>query len=162
MELGKVICVPDPDEAAARDEAMAAVVTADLSVAPDLPGIDNGVIHAGSAHAGHLFVQDTVAGRPFDDAHGTGWRLITLESEPAGLDPATDAWFASIGGQIVPLLDPGPAYVRWFAEHEVSWALQRPDFYLYGTATDPRGAAELLGHLRASLTTDAATTGASS
>ena len=42
MELGKVICVPDPAEAAARDEAMAAGVGDEPAPAPGLPDIDCG------------------------------------------------------------------------------------------------------------------------
>jgi hypothetical protein len=40
---------------------------------------------------------------------------------------------------------------RWFGEHSASWALQRPDFHLYGTATDAAGAARLLTDLRSQL-----------
>ena len=42
IELGKVICVPDPDEAAARDEAMAPLVGPEPTDAPPLPGIEAG------------------------------------------------------------------------------------------------------------------------
>jgi hypothetical protein len=41
--------------------------------------------------------------------------------------------------------------MRWFAEHGTTWALQRPDFHLYGTATDAGGAVTLLTDLRARL-----------
>ena len=79
VDLGKVICVADPDEAAARDEAMAAAVTAELQEAPDLPGIDTGVIHRDDPHAGRLFGQGTIDGRGCDDVHGTGWRLVITD-----------------------------------------------------------------------------------
>ena len=42
-------------------------------------------------------------------------------------------------------------YGRWFAEHSVVAALQRPDFVLFGTAEDEAGTAELVGALRVSL-----------
>ena len=45
IELGKVICVPDPAEAAARDEAMAAAVTGEVSEVAGLPGIAAGLVH---------------------------------------------------------------------------------------------------------------------
>lgn len=148
MALGEVICVVDPDEAAARDEAMAAAVTGELGEAPDPPGIASGFVDGASAHAGHLFVQGLVHGRPFDDAYGAGWRLVTIDGDPNGLDPALLRWFASIGGRVVALADPDPVYARWFGEHEVTWALQRPDFYLYGSATDLAGAGRLMADLR--------------
>jgi hypothetical protein len=64
------------------------------------------------------------------------------------------AWFASIGGRVVALGVGGDAtdvdgtYDRWFSAREVSWALQRPDFRLYGTASAAAGAGELLVALR--------------
>lgn len=79
MELGKVICVPDPADAGARDDAMAAAVSAELTDAPELPGIDAGLIQADAPHAGRIFVQGTLDGRPFDHVAGVGWRLITLD-----------------------------------------------------------------------------------
>ena len=64
MELGKVICVPDPAEAAARDEAMAAAVTAGADGrAAAARGSTAGLIHPSSPHAGQLCVQGTVDGR---------------------------------------------------------------------------------------------------
>jgi flavoprotein hydroxylase len=160
MELGKVICVADPDEAAARDDAMAAAVTSELSEIPDLPGIHAGVIHADAPHAGRLFVQGTVDGGLFDDVHGAGWRLVTIDTDVNALDPAARAWFESIGGEIVTLPEPDGTYSRWFAEHDCTWALQRPDFHLFGTATSAADASALLEELRRHLAFDPALQGA--
>ena len=44
-----------------------------------------------------------------------------------------------------------PDLTAWFREHDVRWALQRPDFHLYGTARDAAGATELVAHLRSHL-----------
>ncbi len=158
MALGKVICVPDPAEAAARDEAMAASVTAAPTAAPESPPLPAGCVHPSSPHAGRLFVQGTDGGRPFDDAHGAGWRLVTADpgAAAAGVDPALGRWFAGIGGRVVALASPDATYARWFAEAGVDWALQRPDFHLYGTAADAAGAAGLLAHLRDALGASAA------
>ena len=148
MKLGSVICIADPVAAAARDEAMAAAVGDEPTVAPDLPGIDAGLVHPCSPHAGHLFVQGEVDGRPFDDVHGAGWRLVTTDPDSISDDDDLTAWFASIGGCVVRLREPGDVHARWFAEHECTWALQRPDFRLYGTATDAAVATGLLVDLR--------------
>ena len=151
IELGKVICVPDPDAAAARDNAMAPLVGPEPTPVPPLPGIEAGVVEAGSPHAGSLFVQGAVGGRRFDDVHGAGWRLVAIDAEPLELDPATSRWFASIGGRVVTVPADDPVYGRWFDEHHATAALQRPDFHLYGTAASPAGAAALVERLRAGL-----------
>jgi 2-polyprenyl-6-methoxyphenol hydroxylase-like FAD-dependent oxidoreductase len=160
MELGKVICVPDPAEAAARDEAMRATVGADPVEAPALPRLDGGLVHPTAAHAGALFVQGTLGGRRFDDVHGAGWRLVLVGTEPAAIDPSARTWFDSIGGQIVRVDHPDPTYDRWFAAHETTCALQRPDFHLYGTAPTAASASALLDDLRRHLTRDHALQGA--
>jgi hypothetical protein len=151
VELGKIICIPDPAEAAQRDEAMAVLVGPEPAEAPSLPGIETGIIDPSSPHAGTLFVQGIVGGRLFDDVHGAGWRLVTIGSEPVAPDPETSRWFASIGGRTVTVPGDDPVYGRWFAEHKSTAALQRPDFYLYGTAAGPADAAALLDHLRTRL-----------
>jgi 2-polyprenyl-6-methoxyphenol hydroxylase-like FAD-dependent oxidoreductase len=146
--LGAVICVADPAEAAARDAAMAAAVTEELTEAPDLPAIDAGLIQRDSPHAGRLFPQNTADGRLFDDVHGAGWRLVTVAPDADRMDPTVTTWFASIGGRTI-VLDPTDARAtNWFTAHDVAWALQRPDFHLYGTAADRAGATDLLVHLR--------------
>jgi flavoprotein hydroxylase len=154
MELGKVICVPDPDEAASRDEAMAAAVGPEPTRVPDLPGPEGGVVHPTSPHAGHLFVQGLVDGRPFDDVHGSGWRLVTTEAGAVGdatFPTELLTWFHSIGGAVVAVDDSDEVFGRWFDEHDARWALQRPDFYLYGTAGTVTDAAALLADLRSHL-----------
>jgi flavoprotein hydroxylase len=159
MELGKVICVPDADEAAARDAAMAASVTADLAEAPELPGVEGGVIDPASPDAGRLFVQGTDAGEPFDTVHGTGWRLVTVDLASDAIDPEARTWFATIAGRIVPLAAPDAVHRRWFTEHDARAVLVRPDFHVYGTAVDPAGTGELLHALRRHLTRDPVTEG---
>ena len=150
MDLGKVICVPDPVEAAARDEAMSAHVGPEPTEAPALPPISAGMIDVSSHHAGHLFPQGSVEGRLFDDIYGVGWCLVT-RAEYVGADPVTARWFESIGGRTITTPSDAPVYGRWFAEHGCIAALQRPDFRIYGTATEPTGAAGLLSDLRSRL-----------
>jgi 2-polyprenyl-6-methoxyphenol hydroxylase-like FAD-dependent oxidoreductase len=147
VELGKVICVPDPAEAAARDEAMAAAVDG-TGPAPGLPGITTGLIHPTAPHAGTQLVQGRDGGRRFDDAHGNGWRLVVLGAEVDAIGGDERAWFESIGGRVVALAEPDPLFVRWFGDHGTTCALQRPDFYLYGTAPTADAATALLADLR--------------
>ena len=148
MELGRVICVPDPAEAAARDEAMAASVGEDPAPAPGLPEVSSGCIHPTSPHAGAQLGQGKDAGRWFDETHGNGWRLLLLGVDVAGLGSKERTWFDSLGGRVVVLEDPDPVFARWFAEHDITAALQRPDFYLYGTAATVGDATSLLSDLR--------------
>jgi flavoprotein hydroxylase len=150
MELGKVICVPDPAEAAARDEAMASGVGEEPAPAPGLPDIESGLIHDTASHAGTQFVQGRDGGILFDDAYGTGWRLV-LHGEPGRIGCEEQSWFESIGGRVVALAEPDPFFVDWFAAHDATCALQRPDFYLYGTAPDAGTATRLLADLRVDL-----------
>jgi flavoprotein hydroxylase len=157
MELGKIICVPNPAEAAARDDAMALAVGDEPAPAPGLPDITTGFIHPTVPHAGRQLVQGTDRGRPFDDVHGTGWRLVVLGADFAAIGGDERAWFESIGGRVVALGDPDPLYVRWFAEHDTTCALQRPDFYLYGTAPTVATATTLLADLRNHLARGATT-----
>jgi flavoprotein hydroxylase len=152
MELGKVICVPDPDEAALRDDAMAAAVTGEVTEIPDRPGIDGGFTHPEATHAGRLFGQCNVGGRLFDDIHGAGWRLVTIDGDPAAIEPSAAEWFATIGGRITAL--DAAAAEPWLTALDAMWFLQRPDFQLYGTAPDPAAATDLLTHLRLRLTAD--------
>ena len=105
-------------------------------------------------------MQGTVSGRRFDDVHGAGWRLISLDHEPLELDPEASRWFASLGGRVVAVPAGDPVYGRWFAEHGASAALQRPDFHLYGTAASPAAAAALIDHLRTRLEIQPAREGA--
>jgi flavoprotein hydroxylase len=154
MELGKVICVPDPDEAAARDAAMSAAVGADPIDVPDLPGPTSGLVHRASPHAGSLFVQGLIDGEPFDDVHGVGWRLVACHPDAADeslLDADLAEWFGAIGGKLVGVEPSDPVVGPWFEDHATRWALQRPDFFLYGTATDVTGARQLLIDLRSHL-----------
>jgi 2-polyprenyl-6-methoxyphenol hydroxylase-like FAD-dependent oxidoreductase len=154
MELGKVICVPDPGAAAARDAAMSAAVGSEPIDVPDLPGPTSGLVHPESPHAGALFVQGVIDGRLFDDVHGAGWRLVAYgpdEPDASSLGDDLVEWFDAIGGTVVAVDSSDPVFDRWFGEHSARWALQRPDFHLYGTGTDAAGAARLLTDLRSQL-----------
>ncbi len=151
VELGKVICVLDPDEAATRDEAMSVAVGPDPMDAPAIPGIADGVVQLASPGAGEFFAQPRVDGGFFDDVHGAGWRLITLGATTARIDPAPKKWFESIGGRCVTLRRCPELGSPWSGARGVTHVLQRPDFYVYGSASGPTEASALLEGLRADL-----------
>jgi 2-polyprenyl-6-methoxyphenol hydroxylase-like FAD-dependent oxidoreductase len=152
IDLGKVICVPDPGDAAARDVAMAAAA-GDAMPAAEMPPLDAGLFQFGTPAAGELFVQGRVAKdappERFDDLFGAGWRLVT-DRQLTVPDDLTH-WFESIGGAIVAIeadMDADLTYRHWFDTHRTVAALQRPDFHVYASATSADEVATLLGDLR--------------
>lgn len=163
VALGRVICIADPEEAAARDRAMAATASAGgVSTPAPLPPIGPGCFAQDDPHAGRVFLQARVerAGRTglFDDVVGGGFVLVSPEGDPLGaLGPEAAAWFASLGGRSAhvgvdaEVRDVEGEYARWFAAAGVGLALQRPDGILFGTgasvADAPRLVAELRRHL---------------
>jgi 2-polyprenyl-6-methoxyphenol hydroxylase-like FAD-dependent oxidoreductase len=158
--MGELICVADPQEAAARDAAFIADDDGRITDIPPFPPIAEGVVLAGSPFAGELFLQAEIEvdGRPirFDDAVGAGWRLVTL-ADPQ-LDADLQRWFTSIGGAVVslacgpsPVSDVDGAYGSWFAARGLVAVLQRPDFAIYGTAAAVAEVADVVRSLRAAL-----------
>jgi flavoprotein hydroxylase len=163
MALGRVICIADAAEAAARDGAMIAAARAGTSpTSPPPASIGPGLHRAGDAHAGRLFVQGRVARGAttglFDDVVGRGWTLLSPHADPSRhLAPDEAGFFARLGGVAAhvggpDLHDVDGVYARWFAETGVAVVLQRPDFYVFGTAPTPDGAGGLVAELRRSLT----------
>jgi flavoprotein hydroxylase len=163
IELGQVICVPDPAAAAARDAAMIAAAK-DRGPTPPLPApsLGPGLLAAGDALAGHLSVQGEVvhAGRRgrFDDVVGRGFTLLSPLGDPAArLGPELADFFASLGGIAAHVAPGGPvddvrgSYARWFREHDTAVVLVRPDFHVFGSAPSIDGAAGLVAALRDAL-----------
>jgi 2-polyprenyl-6-methoxyphenol hydroxylase-like FAD-dependent oxidoreductase len=167
VSLGRVICVPDPAEAAERDRRMIAEQRERKeAVAADLPVLGPGCF-APSPAAGQLFVQDRVrrdgATGLFDDVVGRGFALVSPHADPARvLGPELAGFFDSIGGLAAHVAPDGPvadlagSYARWFGEKGVAVALVRPDYAVFGTAGTLEGAAELVATLRAKLAVTAA------
>jgi 2-polyprenyl-6-methoxyphenol hydroxylase-like FAD-dependent oxidoreductase len=157
-ELGKVICIPDAEEARARDQQMAPLVPPSSSTpAPPMPGITGGLL-SDSALAGEPFMQATVrtggACGLLDDVIGTGWHLVT-SGRPPEIDEDLLAWFGSIGGRSACMgttfEDVEGRYARWFAENGVVAVLERPDFAIYGTAVSEAEVSGLVSSLRSQL-----------
>lgn len=160
VALGRVICVPDPAEAAARDARMIAEMRERSGPMPGLqPPVGPGCFHA-SPGAQTLGPQGRVRRGAteglFDDVVGRGFVLASPHGDPAAhLDGELAAWFRSIGGlsaHVGPAADAGGSYARWFAEHGVAVALQRPDFQTFGTAASLDATPALVQALRQQLT----------
>jgi 2-polyprenyl-6-methoxyphenol hydroxylase-like FAD-dependent oxidoreductase len=164
VALGRIACVLDAAEAAERDAAMvpAAKATGPMSVPPP-PALGPGVTNPGDGHAGELGLQAVIAqgGRSglFDDVVGSrGWMLLGALGDPAAaLPPALAEWYRKIGGSGLhvapgaPLDDTEGSYLRWFTDLGASVVLQRPDFRLFGTASDIAGTTELVRAARQAL-----------
>jgi hypothetical protein len=163
IDLGKVICVSDPEEAARRDAAMiAAARETDITRPLPPPAIGPGLLLDGDPLAGHLSLQAEVRhggalGR-FDDVVGRGFTLVSPVANPVRvLPPELARFFASIGGLGAHVAAGGPvddvhgSYARWFTAHEIAVALVRPDFHVFGTARTVDGAGALVDRLRAAL-----------
>ena len=163
VALGRIICVADPEEAAARDRRMLAEARERSGpVEAALPALGPGCFAAGAPAAGYLFVQDLVHARGvtgrFDDVVGRGFALVSPVGDPAAaLAPDERAFLASLGGVAVhvapgaPVEDCNGGYARWFAAHAVEVALQRPDFAVFGAAPTLAGAGALVRELRSRL-----------
>jgi 2-polyprenyl-6-methoxyphenol hydroxylase-like FAD-dependent oxidoreductase len=161
VELGKVICISDEAEAAARDEVLLAV-----AADPDMPAIEPPVpnlgpgLHEGVAAdqpgaAGSLFPQalvQTATGRMLlEDTLPGGFVLYALDVEPRTLLGADSAaLLEQLGTAFVAVtseLDSEGAYRDWFESNGATAALVRPDFYVFGTATTAAETDELVRRL---------------
>jgi 2-polyprenyl-6-methoxyphenol hydroxylase-like FAD-dependent oxidoreductase len=170
VELGKIICVPDPEAARARDEAMAPGAANGASVPPPPPptmteGCIGTDIKMGIEMAGRTFPQGTATSPAgplrSDDALGLGWKLIG----PIGLhdhmksvrtDNDIISWFETIGtsselGNDLTLTDSTVA--EWFTTNHVAVALVRPDRIVFGATADLHKIPTLIAAARTALTT---------
>jgi len=172
VELGKIICVLDPEAAAARDRDFAPIAEAGPMPLPDPPPPGPGVWLPGDSHAGQLALQAPVgqdgSRARLDDVTGGGWVLLGHGADrPVGSDPVGDLpaglarWWAALGGRCFQLAPGGPlqdstgAYGRWFGTLERDTVLIRPDSYLFGTAAGPGAAGRLVDALRSALEAEA-------
>jgi hypothetical protein len=156
IELGRGQTTRDPEAAAARDRRLlAARAVGQEQVRMRFPGLDVGLLATRSLPGrGELsrqgVVDDGIARGRFDQIVGDGFVFLADPAVVATLGPAAAA-LAQAGVRVVPLSADGPladvdkTYQRWFAEHEWSAVIVRPDFYVFGAAgadVEPRALAE--------------------
>jgi 2-polyprenyl-6-methoxyphenol hydroxylase-like FAD-dependent oxidoreductase len=158
IELGHVQTLRDPELARERDKRLLTMRRAQR--APDkivLPGLTDGLV-ATTPDAGEVFPQGRVrqpGGDPvlFDDAVGTGLTILSRSAEALDALGAEqlDRW-AELGGGVAlirPSADPPSSrprsvqisdvdgvYGAWFEKHACEAVIVRPDWYLYGSATN--------------------------
>jgi len=151
IDLGRIICTLDPEEAAARDARMLGGTEAG-TLPPGLPGLADGVLEPAPGHPlrGSLALQAHVRGPDgrvalLDDVTGPGATLLRAAGAPA-LPAAARETLARLGGREVLLAaDPAAeagealvvedvegAYRAWLAEHGVGAVLVRPDHAVFG------------------------------
>ena len=163
IQLGRMICMTDPREAAARDAQLIELARAgERTVIPTPPALGPGTTLAGDPNAGQLFPQGRVRlgsrGQSreglFDDVVGRGWVLLGADGDPArALGPEQRAFFTSLGGvgahigSGASLTDLDGRYERFFERGGARVALVRPDFHVFGTAKDPAQASGLIDAL---------------
>ncbi len=152
--LGRVICVTDPAEAAERDERLKAEHAEQSKIGP--VGSHEALLGQGT-----WFGDDPLAGKPsiqgrvahrgrtgrFDDVVGRGWFVLASVDAPSdALDASRADLLESLGGRVVTIgatgsgadvIDVEAKYTSWLTEHGVSYVLTRPDFYVAATADSP-------------------------
>jgi 2-polyprenyl-6-methoxyphenol hydroxylase-like FAD-dependent oxidoreductase len=146
VELGRVICVLDEQQAADRDARMIAGDADPARVLPvsALPVLGDGVLADSpvtSTLRGTLAPQFPVerAGHRalLDDVTGYGAVLLTLD----GVSEDFGGRAFTIGAD---LRDPDGAWTRWFEAHHIRAVLIRPDHYVFGAVTDLADTKELI------------------
>ncbi len=167
MELGKVICISNPEAAAERDRQMMAALK-DPSLAPPPPAaprLGPGLTEPASPAAGLMSIQapgtGATAGGLLDDVLGGGSCLVFADTSLLPLLSQHRHLLAQAGVPVVALgAEPGQdtivdstgAYAAWLQELSSVAVLIRPDFAVYGTATTPADTISLVQRYHHALT----------
>lgn len=153
QDLGKIICIADPAEAAKRDAKMIADLEARNyePITGDLVKLGPGAWCEETSGAGELSRQGVVLfdGREdrFDQAVGTGWMILALDApSEALLNDRQARIFTRLEGRIVSVGPSGSGrdvttcdttYADWSAETGARYVVLRPDMYVAATAQTP-------------------------
>lgn len=162
MEMGRIVCVPDPEAARHRDEAF---FSGKVPPPPPFPSLVGGVIRLGAdgapaGQAGKLLPHDSIetgAGpRRLDDITGRNFVLLTDGIGSSRLSEKSLRAAALVGVRIVPLGDGHERDVEGrlsglLKSGGYAAVLARPDFYAFGSASDEADIEVLLEELVACL-----------
>ncbi len=167
IELGRLQTIRDPEAAAERDRTLLAARAEGRDTGSmAFPDLGSGFLsRSQTAGRGVLYVQGEVedAGRRgrFDEVLGRGFALVVTDDVYPTLCSTVVADALREGGcqlvgvtQEASLASPGSVvvdvdgtYHRWFADHGAVAVAVRPDFYVYGTASDHAGSHALADEL---------------
>lgn len=156
VDTGRVICTLDPEAAAARDSAFLARPERVLAP-PALPPIGPGLWLEGAAPAGQLGLQARVRGRDgelarLDDVTGPGFALLARGQRE--LTRPAQCTLERVGATLLPIepeLDVEGAYAHWLDGNGCDAVLVRPDGIVFGAASGPQAASQLLEALAGAL-----------
>ncbi|UXT61259.1 bifunctional 3-(3-hydroxy-phenyl)propionate/3-hydroxycinnamic acid hydroxylase (plasmid) [Agrobacterium fabrum] len=153
QQLGSIICIADPAQAAERDRLMKEDLVArnGKPVPTDICQLGPGIWCNDTAHAGELSVQGVVTAEGktdrFDQVVGVGWMVIGLDADPAhALSVGQRQTLDFLGGQTVRIGSQGTAcevvdaegtYAKWLNDIGATYVILRPDFYVAATAVSP-------------------------
>ena len=170
MYLGKIICIPDTQKAAERDEAF---FSAKAPPPPAFPSLTDGILRRGDdgvvrAPAGLLSPHGAVrvgnqTGR-FDDVVGLGFVLVSRSAAAeCALGARQRSFLDEIGAKRVVVVAPGAEadgaalldldgkFIPYMEQHGFDTMLVRPDFYVYGVAAQASEVNQLVDDLAADL-----------
>jgi 2-polyprenyl-6-methoxyphenol hydroxylase-like FAD-dependent oxidoreductase len=171
IEMGHVVCISDPEEAARRDEAY---LSGSVPPLPPFPGLIDGLICAeqNSAHGGiagllsvHGQVQNEGEVMRYDDVMPNGFHVIAVDADPDQyLDASSQAALARIGAQTIGitrdesravagriLFDVSGKYAAFFDAHGAKAMIVRPDYYVFGAVGSLSDLPPLVGMLASRL-----------
>jgi 2-polyprenyl-6-methoxyphenol hydroxylase-like FAD-dependent oxidoreductase len=154
VQMGGIICMTDPEEAARRDEYIRAKGQQMASLRTHWP-LTTGTLRAEDSAAGTLGLQarvgvDGVVGMLDDVSESGRFMLISADGDPIdGLDPALLTGWQSLGGGSVHFgvggwADVDGDYSRWFDTLGARVVLIRPDFHIFGTSSGDADSTHLL------------------
>ena len=162
--LGKTICITDPEEAVARDEAF---LTGNAPPFPAFPILTDGILHrltdgsqshlAGkvSLHANVLYqgIQGFL-----DDVVGQGWKIISIKDDPRNvLSRAQIAFLDELNTDFVYItldksskkaaIDVDGKYSEYFVNNGIETLIIRPDYYIFGATASYKELPSLVDEL---------------
>ena len=165
--LGKIICIPDPEQAAERDRQFLGGTS---EPPPPFPSLVDGLLRrdrAGAVLPGagslspHVDVRVHGEAMRLDDYTGPGFVVFTIADEISAVDPALrlalseiNVGYIALGGR-EGFEDLDGRLATFMTEHGWSAMAVRPDYYIYGGARQ----GEDLNRLLADLMRDLASVG---